>query len=136
MLDYFIEFSYDNPGSSCSPGSPGCGSIEACYIHIKHNPPVFMDRTRREAYEALDEEDQDEFITNLITINGVTEMSVTAYRIWIQKAPAFRWGSIVESALSYMNTYFEEDGLNALPGSANVDGTNTRYNPAFNSKPQ
>lgn len=112
-LDYKLEFAYDNTTAADA----------SVFIHLKHNPPIYQERIDKEDYDILDAELQHEFLVNILSIAGVTEISSRAYRIWIMKSPAYSWEDIIEPTLYYMKNWFGEDSINPLPGSANTDGT-------------
>lgn len=110
---YKLEFFYDE-------SSPSDASV---YIHMRDNPPIYQEHIDKEEYDILPAEQKHEFLTEIFNISGVTELSTKAYRVWLMKSPVFTWEEVLLPTLHYMKGYYSYDGIEPLPGSANVDGT-------------
>jgi hypothetical protein len=112
-FEYKLEYFFDD-------NTPGDQSV---FLHMKANPPVYMDRTNKEDYDILSDGEKHEFLTNIFDTAGVVEVSCKAYRLWIMKSPAYSWSTITTTIIEYLMTYYEETESSALPGSAMLDGT-------------
>lgn len=66
------------------------------FVHLKVNPPVFKKFTPIEDITAEDHT----FIKQLGVIPGVTDVYSSAYRVFVQKAPVFRWDEVIPSLLN------------------------------------
>jgi hypothetical protein len=123
-LDYKIEYLYDDTVTS----------DDSAFIHLKEDVPAYQQHISKENYFDLPEEQQHEFITGLFGVDGVTEISSQAFRVWVMKAPAFNWEEVLEDVLDYLKTELDETELNQLPGSAHLDGTGFRLTKARNRR--
>jgi hypothetical protein len=111
---YKLEYCYES-------SSPADASV---FIQIRDNPPIYQEHIDKEAYDILSDGLKHEFLTALFNIAGVVELSTKAYRVWFMKSPAYQWLEVVEPFIFYMSDYFGyADGPEAMPGSANLDGT-------------
>lgn len=123
-FQYKLEFVYDNTASSDS----------AVYIQMRDNPPVYQEHVTKEDYDVLQNELKHEFLTTIIQIAGITEMSVKAYRVWVMKSPAYNWEEILTPLLFYFMSYYQYDSLKPLPGSGNLDGTGLTLDQSINRR--
>lgn len=112
-FEYKLEFSYDISTPSDA----------AVYIQMRKNPPIYRSHIDKENYDVLPDEAKHEWLTGLFNISGVVELSSKAYRIWIMKSPVFTWEEVLLPVLHFMRTWFEEEVLYEMPGSASIDGT-------------
>lgn len=113
-LKYKLEFNWDDE----DPSDPGV------YIQLKgFNPPIYRPHTDKEDYDVLPAGEKNDFLTGLFNIQGVVEMSVKAYRIWIMKSSQYDWEEVLTPVLGFIRDHFGESSLEALPGSGNTDGT-------------
>lgn len=112
-FQYKLEFLYDNSTPSDA----------AVFIQMRDNPPIYQEHITKEDYDILPDELKHEFLTTIIQIAGVTEMSTKAYRVWIMKSPAYGWQEILDPMLFYFMSYYQYDSIKPLAGSGNVDGT-------------
>lgn len=108
-----LEYVYDDE-------TPADASV---FIHLRRNPPIYQAHIDKEDYDILPDEEKNEFLTALFVIAGVTELSTSAYRIWLMKSPVYLWSEIIPPVLEYLRSYYSEADIQFLPGSANVDGT-------------
>jgi len=112
-FEYKLEYVYQDE-------TPADASV---YIQMKRNTPIYQGRIAKEDYDILEDEEKNEFLTELFNIAGVVEISTQAYRIWVMKSPVFNWSDVLLPMLTYLTEYYGEDGYSDLPGSANPDGT-------------
>lgn len=111
---YKLEFSYDNTSAADA----------SVFIQMRNNPPIYKNHINKENYDVLSPAAKNDFLTNLFNIAGVVELSTTAYRVWLMKSPVYSWQEVLGPVLFYMSSYFNcTDGPEALPGSANIDGS-------------
>ena len=115
-FDYKLEY-----GKAVSLGD------DAVYVHMRIDPhDYYRFQTGKEDYSLLDSTSQDGLANGLFNVAGIEEISVTAYRVWYMKSPAYNWKEVNNDALSFMKTFFGEDSLNQMVGSAAIDGTGLR----------
>jgi hypothetical protein len=106
---------------------PSGATDDSVFVHLRLDPSdYYRFQIGKEAYQDLDASDQDGFANGLFSIEGVEEISVTAYRVWFMKAPAYTWKEVNQSVLNYMLGFFGEDELEEISGSARDDGTGLR----------
>lgn len=110
---YKLEFVFDDT-------APGDASV---FIQMRNNPPIYQDHITKEEYDILPDEEKNDFLTHLFAFAGVVELSTKAYRIWLMKSPVYHWDEVLVPILYYLTAYYSYDTYEALPGSANVDGT-------------
>ena len=112
-LRYKLEFNYDDE----DPSDMGV------YIHLKGvNPPIYRSHIDKEDYDVLPDEEKHDFLTGLFNIEGVVELSVKAYRVWLMKHPPYDWDEVMLPVLQFLQDEFGETELSPLPGSASPDG--------------
>lgn len=110
-LDFRLEFLYDESDSADA----------GVYIHMRQDPPVYQDHVTKEDF-AISEEPED-FVSALFEIEGVVEVSVKAYRVWIMKSPVFTWLEVLTPTMNTLKTLLGESTLNMLPASGKLDGS-------------
>ncbi len=93
-------------------------SDDAIYLHLRANPPTYLSHMDKEEYDLLPDEEKHEFATTLFNIEGVVELSLKAYRIWIMKSPIYTWQEIVDPVLAYLVFYYATDEAIPINGSA------------------
>ncbi len=119
-LDYKLEYGWATTTSD-----------DAVYVHLRTDPNAYYRyQTGKEAYAELDTEDQDALANGLFSVAGIEEIAVTAYRIWYMKSPAYQWNEVNQGALEFLATFFGEQALNQLQGSANINGSGLRTDPS------
>lgn len=99
---------------------------DAVYIHYRFNPPFYLAHIDKEEYDILPDEEKHEFATVLFNIQGVVELSLKAYRIWLMKSPIYTWQEVIDPVLAYITFYHGEDEAIAIQGSADVNGKGSR----------
>lgn len=105
----------------------GTVSDDSCYIHLRVDPRgYYRFQIGKESYDALDSADQDAFSNGLFNIPGVEEISVTAYRVWIMKSPVYEWLEVNTGVLEFIKTFFNQDSLEEIQGSAKIKGDGLR----------
>jgi len=110
-------------------------SDDSCYLHLKVDPEgYYRFQIGKEIYESLDSTAQDDLADGLFAVNGITEISIMAYRIWYMKSPAYEWKEVNEEALSFIKTFFNESILEELQGSAKINGDGFRLNSETNRR--
>lgn len=96
----------------------------AIFIHLRTNPPIFQDKISKEKYDSLPLIERNKFLTTLLGIGGVIEISTQSYLVWIMKAPTFEWKEIIPTVLFEISKTLGENGeVEPLEGSAGIDGT-------------
>lgn len=108
-LDYKLEYL-----QGADQGGP---SDEGVMIHTKIDLPNYISLIGKEDYTKLATDQQTAFITGLFALPGITELSVTRYRVFVEKSPAFDWTEVIPPILSYLQTQLGATALNELPGS-------------------
>lgn len=108
-------------------------SDDAVYIHIRENPPIYLSHIHKERYDILPPEEKHEFPSTLFSIEGVVELSLKAYRIWLMKSPIYSWKEVIEPVLAYLVFYYSTDEAipingSALPGDMDQDTSRARLN--------
>ena len=91
---------------------------DAIYLHLRANPPTYLSHMDKEEYDLLPAEEKHEFATVLFSIEGVVELSLKAYRIWIMKSPIYTWKEVIEPVLAYLVFYYATDEAVPINGSA------------------
>ena len=123
-LQYRLEFLQEE-------GSPADDSV---FIHLRSDVPAFRGRIGKEAYSNLDDADKSTFMDGLFEIDGITEASSQAFRVWIMKSPAFTWPEVLNTVLEYLRVQIGEDSIEDLPGSGKIDGTGFRLDSSNNRR--
>ena len=115
-LQYKLEYNTPRPPAD-----------ESVYIHLKVDEcESYQSRIGKETYCELPDEEKSELITAIFDIDGVVEVSSKANRIWIMKSPIFTWQEVVQPVLFVIRDHFGETQIEALPGSAEIDGSGFR----------
>lgn len=110
-------------------------SDDAVYVHLAVDPwAYYRPQTGKEEYVALDPEYQDSFANGLFAIPGITEISITAYRVWYMKSPLFDWINVNENALNFMMSFYGFDSISPIYGSALTNGTGLRLESETNRR--
>jgi len=105
--------------------TPSGGGDDAVYIQLRTDPAgYYRFRTGKEDYETSG--NTDSFANGLFSVDGVEEISVTAYRVWIMKSPVYDWTEVNSGVLGFLQTFFAEGSLEPIPGSASLDGSGLR----------
>lgn len=92
-------------------------------IHLRVNPPVFLKFTPIEDIT----EDSDPFARAISEIPGVTDILLTAYRVFVQKSPSYRWDEVLPTLLNTIQTSLGFDSRGELeppvggPETGNTD---------------
>ena len=114
-LDYKIEWFRDN-------GKP---SNQGLYVHTAIDMPCYHDLVTKEDYP--NDPNHCDFVTGLFGIQGIVEVSVKAYQVYVIKAEVFHWEDLVPAVLYYVANYLGQTSVNELPGSRmTVGGINDR----------
>lgn len=104
---------------------PSGPSDDSVYIHIKEDEcDSHQERIGKEDY--CDSTDKKTLIDSLFEVEGVVEVSVKAYRVWIMKSPIYNWEEIILPVLYVLRDHFGETSISPLPGSAEIDGSGLR----------
>lgn len=102
-------------------------SDDAVYIHLREDPVGFYrPKIGKEDYYELALAKKDAFSNGLFNVAGIEEISITAYRVWYMKAPAFTWSEVNTGALAFLKTFFGKESLEEISGSANINGSGLR----------
>lgn len=110
-------------------------SDDGVYVHLREDPAgYYRFQIGKEAYDALDSTAQDAFANGLFAVKGVEEISVTAYRVWYMKAPAYQWDEVNTGALAFLQTFFGKSSLEEISGSAKIDGSGLRLESETNRR--
>jgi hypothetical protein len=110
-------------------------SDDACYIHLRVDPAgYYRFQIGKEDYDALESSEQDAFANGLFAVKGIEEISVTAYRVWYMKAPAYEWLEVNTDALNFIKTFFGETSLEEIQGSAKIAGEGLRLETETNRR--
>lgn len=124
-LEYKIEWIIDEKRSF----------KESAFIHLTKELPCFQARISKEAYtlakcktDAILEEDPEAFdaeaqcsqicelVDKLFAIEGIVEVSIKSYQVYVTKAELFYWDALMPSVLNVLleeldeNTLFEKVG--------------------------
>jgi hypothetical protein len=110
-------------------------SDDSVYVHLRVDPQAYYRfQIGKEAYDKLDSTAQDAFANGLFNVKGVEEISVTAYRVWYMKAPAYQWDEVNTGALSFLMTFFGQSSLDEIAGSGKIDGSGIRLESETNRR--
>ena len=102
-------------------------SDDAVYVHLRVDPVgYYRFDIGKEAYDALDSSKKDAFANGRFAVHGITEISVTAYRVWYMKSPVFTWQEVNTSALNFIRNFFSLASLSEIQGTGEVNGTGLR----------
>lgn len=102
-------------------------SDDAVYVHLREDPTNFYrPKITKEDYVELALDKKDALANGLFNVLGIEEISITAYRVWYMKAPAFTWSEVNTSALSFLKTFFGKTSLEEISGSAKINGSGLR----------
>lgn len=85
-MHYKLEY-FQGWKSSSDPG---------VFIHLKVNPPTFKRFTPIEDVTAEDHT----FVKQLSAVPGVTDIYLSAFRVFVQKAPLYRWDEVIPNVLT------------------------------------
>jgi len=121
---YKLEFIYDDTSSSDA----------SVFIQMRDNPPIYQDDITKEVYDVLPDDQKDDFLTQMFSFAGVTELSTKAYRIWLMKAPTYSWEEVLVPILYYLTSFYGKDDFQSLPGSAMVNGMGLKLNSITNRR--
>ena len=100
-------------------------SDDSVYVHTKIDPiPYYRFQIGKEDY--LSGTNQDAFANGLFSIGGITEISVTAFRIWYMKSPIYDWQDVNTMALNFMQHFVGATVQMPIVGSANINGNGIR----------
>ena len=101
------------------------------YIHLRTNPPIFQDKISKEKYESLPLVERNKFLTTVLGIGGIIEVSTQSYLVWVMKAPTFEWNEILPTLLFEVSRSLGEKGeIEALEGSMSIDKIVARKAPS------
>lgn len=105
-LHYAVEYSNDNlqPSENC------------IYFHLRDEVPFYQNKVAKEVYTQDDYDPKHSFIDNLFNIGGITDVSVQAYRVWVQIAPSYTLEEVEEKVASYLQGYMGYDYSATGPG--------------------
>lgn len=109
-LEYKLEF---------FKGVGGGASDEGVYIQLRTDPPYesYISRIGREDYIALQDDYKTDFVTALFACSGVVGVSVSAFRVYIEKSPVFSWTEVLSPIIEEIRIATETDDISELPGS-------------------
>ena len=106
---------------------PSGKSDDSVYVHTKIDPiPYYRFQIGKEDYLKLDSTHQDAFANGLFSVGGITEISVTAFRIWYMKSPIYDWVDVNTQALNFMLHFVGATTLSPIVGSASIAGDGIR----------
>jgi hypothetical protein len=57
------------------------------------------------------------FATGLFNLQGVVELAINSYRVWILKAPLYQWSEVLNNVIEYLRVSLGQNTTTALPGS-------------------
>lgn len=106
-LKYLLEFGMDSDLKE----DPGV------FIHIQTDPPDYQKRVTKETYMQQDESLQTPFVNEIFGVAGITEVSSSAYRVWVSKSPAYQWNDVLQPLLTRIANMTGFDSIEELPGS-------------------
>lgn len=116
MSIFYYKLEYNKPSGK---------SDDSVYVHTQIDPiPYYRFQIGKEDY--LSGSNQDAFANGLFSIPGITEISVTAFRIWYMKSPIFDWINVNTAALNFMQNFVGATTQISLQGSANPNGDGIR----------
>lgn len=100
-------------------GVGGGASDEGVYIQLRSDPPYesYISRIGREDYTQLDDDFKTDFLNALFECVGVVSLSVSAYRVYVEKSPVFTWTEVLSPVIEEIRIATETDSVVELPGS-------------------
>lgn len=87
------------------------------FVHTQLDMPCYQSLITKEAYAALAASAKCDFVTGLFAIDGVVEVSVKAYRVYVIKAELYDWDTIATLVIGHIGYNLNETTYNELPGS-------------------
>lgn len=104
-LEYRREFLKDEEDAS----------NESVYLQLKQSPArdYWIERIRKQDYE----ETTNDLADLLFAIDGITELSIQPFRVWLSKSPVFNFEEIIADVLDVLQTNLGLDGQEELFGS-------------------
>ena len=104
--------------------TPGGPSDDAVYVHLRADPNgYYRSMIGKEEYEKGG--NYDAFANALFSVQGVTDISVTAFRVWYMKSPVYTWTEVNTPILEFLAFWFGLTNFEPLQGSASIDGVRT-----------
>ena len=97
---------------------------EGVFWHLREDVPVYIDKIDRESYASLGEDN--DFLSGLLAIPGVTQISSKAYRLYFMKSPVFGWEEVNDAIEEFLLEHYEEPTINYVGGSAEKNGRGIR----------
>lgn len=100
-------------------GAGGGASDEGVYIQLRSDPPYesYMSQIGREDYVGLEDDRKTDFLNALFECEGVVELSVSAFRVYVEKSPVFSWSEVLGPVIEEIRIATEDDDIEELPGS-------------------
>lgn len=92
-------------------------SQQGMFVHTTEDMPCYQEFITKEDYVELSDSEKCDFVTALFAIEGIVEVSVKAYRVYVIKAELFQWESLAVSVVQLIGTTLGESVYNEQPGS-------------------
>jgi len=117
MLRYQVEY---------FQGYNGQPSDEGAFIQLRTDVPTYIKRTGKEEYDA-----DDDFLNALFDVNGIVAISTTAYRVYIEKSPAYSWDEVINPVVDVIREATDETDVAEIAPPQYLTNKNSRrvYDP-------
>lgn len=111
-LQYQLEF---------FQGYNGKPSDEGCFIQLRTDVPSYTKKIGKEEFD-----DSDDFIKALFDVDGVVSVSTTAFRVYIEKSPAFSWDEVINPVIEAIRDSVSATGVSQIAPPQILDNKNSR----------
>ncbi len=111
-LQYQIEF---------FQGYNGKPSDEGCYIQLRKDIPTYTKKIGKEEFDG-----SDDFLQTLFDVDGVVSLSTTAFRVYIEKSPAFSWDEVLNPVIDAIKESVNETDVYEIAPPQFLDNKNSR----------
>lgn len=111
-LQYQIEF---------FQGYNGKPSDEGCYIQLRTDVPSYTKKIGKEEFDG-----SDDFIQALFDVDGIVALSTTAFRVYIEKSPAFSWDEVLNPAIDAIKEAVNQTDVTEIAPPQYLENKNSR----------
>lgn len=102
-------------------GYNGKPSDEGCYIQLRTDVPSYTKKIGKEEFDG-----SDDFIQALFDVDGVVAVSTTAFRVYIEKSPAFSWDEVINPSIEAIRDATSQTGVEEIAPPQYLENKNSR----------